>query len=99
MLLCCLQALAANKLSGGRRPGLLQALREAQVRGAALPFLQGLVADTACEQVERREGYQVSRQVVHPKLTFKETPGLGQPRVTSIPKGKPVQAGAGSSSG
>ena len=44
------------------------------------------------------EGYQVSRQVVHPKLTFKETPGLGEPRVTSIPKGKPVQADAGSSS-
>ena len=88
----------AHKLSGGRRLGLLQALRDARMRGAALPFLQGLVADTACEQVERREGYQVSRQVVHPKLIFKETPGLGEPRVTSIPKGKPVQAGAGSSS-
>ena len=98
MLLCCLPALAADTLSGGRRPGLLQALREAQMQGAALAFLQGLVADTACEQVERREGYQVSRQVVHPKLTFKETPGLSEPRVTSIPKGKPVQAGAGSSS-
>eukprot|EP00891_Asterochloris_glomerata_P005908 jgi/Astpho2/5908/Aster-x1336 len=59
---------------------------------------QGLVADTACEQVERREGYRVSRQVVHPKLTFKESPGLGEPRVTSIPQGKPVQAGPGSSS-
>lgn len=84
--------------AAGGRPGLLQALRDAQMRGAALPFLQGLVADTACEQVERREGYRVSRQVVHPKLTFKESPGLGEPRVTSIPQGKPVQAGPGSSS-
>ena len=98
MPLCCLQALVAHKLSGGKRLGLLQALRDAQMRGAALPFLQGLVADTVCEQVERREGYQVSRQVVHPKLLFKETPGLGEPRVISIPKGKHVQAGAGSSS-
>ena len=37
MLLCCLQALAAHKLCGGRRLRLLQALREAQMRAAALP--------------------------------------------------------------
>ena len=101
---CCAHAPVLSAGTGGEqaeRRGKARSAASAERSshaGTALPFLQGLVADTACEQVERREGYQVSRQVVHPRLTFKETPGLGEPRVTSIPRGKPVQAGAGGSS-